>query len=105
MGKEINNNIVEETEEMDFPFIEEKTFTEEDILSHLRFQFPSFTGTKLVINKLFDNKYSLNYWGKKKSGDCVILIRKLVKVENLGDTLRVTEDPRFGFNELIKLVK
>ena len=97
-------NTIKEMKEFN-PLDRVKFFTEEEIKSHISLQFPNFTGTRLVITKLFDKSYSLSYWGKVESGDRVILIRKIVKVENLGDTLRIVEDPKFGFNELAKLVK
>ena len=85
--------------------LKEKYFSEEEIYSHIRLEFPNPIGTKLVITKLFDNRYSLNYWGKKKSGDQGILIRKVIKVEIDKDELRIEEDSRFGFNEITKLLR
>jgi len=112
---ESSTNLVEKKSK----YVSKRTFTEKEIIRQIRLQFPSYSGTDLRITKLFDERYSLNYWGKKgtkkeynwdKRGEHIdweysILVRKVIEVEVKGDELKIVEKEGLGFNELVKQVK
>ena len=71
-------------------------------------QFPAPKGIILRITHLWDNRYSLNYWGKKqtkKTIDNAILARKVITVNKIdNNTIELIEDKKYGFNDMVKQV-
>ena len=74
----------------------------------IRNEFPAPKGTYIKIHHLWDNRYSVNYYGRCEHSNGIYvtqLIHKILLVDKNKDGYKAKELERFGFNEYYKLVR